>query len=73
MSNDNLFNFPQEKCFQKELIFNLQSIGYNDEEINQALTFVKNNPLEEKKEESNVIPLFKKEEHLAQVIPFRKR
>lgn len=69
-NNNNIIPFSSEKCHQAELIKGLKNIGYTDKEVNDALLFVENNPLET--EVNNVIP-FPQPEPMGVVIPFRKR
>lgn len=69
-NDNNILDFPQDKCHQTEVIQGLKNIGYTDNEVQDALLFIDNNPLNN--DMSNVIP-FPTPEPMGVVIPFRRK
>lgn len=63
-----VITLPKEKTIQAELIQQLKSIGYSDDEVCEALTFIDENPLNDPPPEP---PKNKKPN--AQVIEFPRR
>lgn len=69
---DNVKKLPQETIFQADLIKNLKAIGYTDQEVQEALNFISENPLNNDGDNNPPPPKKQKPEldTQAEIIPF---